>query len=56
MAARKDEPVPVGPVGVGGVVAHYARPQDMGQRRQRHRGAGVAGIGGSWGVHGQARG
>ena len=54
MAAGKDEAVAVRPIGVGGVVAHDTRPQDMGERRQGHGRAGVARIGLAGGVHGQA--
>ena len=42
---RQDEPVAVGPVGGGGVVAHDAGQQHVGERGQRHRGTGMTGVG-----------
>ena len=54
MAVGQHEPVAVGPVGLGGVVAHDPGEQDVGQRGQGHRRAGVAGVGGPGGVHGQS--
>ncbi len=50
---REDEAVAVGPVGRLGVVVHDPRPQDVGQRSQRHGGAGVAVLRGLGTVHGQ---
>ena len=44
VAGGEDEPVPVRPVGVGGVVAQDAPVEHVGERRQRHRGAGVPGV------------
>ena len=38
---RQHEPVAVGPVGVGRVVLHDARPQHVGERRERHRRPGM---------------
>ena len=52
----QDETVPVGPFGVGRVVAHDAGEQHVGQRGEGHGRAGVAGVGGPGGIHGQARG
>ena len=36
---REHEPIAVGPVRGAGVVAHDPRPEDVGERRQGHRGA-----------------
>ncbi len=49
----EDEPVPVGPLGIFGVVFHHLGPQHIGGRGQPQRGAGVAGFGLLNGVHGQ---
>ena len=53
MAGGQHEAIPVRPVGIGGVVAHDARPQDMGQRRQGHGRARVTGVRLLRGVHRQ---
>ena len=44
VAGREHEPVAVGPVRRRRVVLHDPRPQHVGERRQRHRRAGVAGV------------
>ena len=54
VARRENEAVAVRPRGIGRVVAHDARPEDVGQRRQRHRCARVPGVGPLGRVHGQA--
>ena len=41
---REHEAVAVGPVGIGRVVLHDARPQHVGERRERHRRARVPGV------------
>ena len=53
VAAGEDEPVAVGPVGVGGVVPEEPVPQHIGRGRERHRRARVAGLGCLHRVHGQ---
>ena len=54
VAGREDEAVAVRPCGVGGVVAHDAGPQHVGERCQRHGRARVPGVGPLGRVHGQA--
>jgi hypothetical protein len=54
VAGREHEAVAVGPVGRAGVVLHDPRPEDVGQRGQRHGRAGVPVAGGLGAVHGQA--
>ena len=54
MAARKDEAVAVGPIGVGGVVAHDARPTGREPGAPGPWPCPGAGIGLAGGVHGQA--
>ena len=54
MPVGQDEAVAVGPVGLGRVVAHDPGEQDVGQRCQGHGRAGMAGVGGPRGVHGQS--
>ena len=54
VAGRQDEAVVVGPVRRLGVVIHHPRPQDVRQRRQRHRRARVSGVGRLRPVHRQA--
>ena len=54
MSGGEDEAVAVGPVGVAWVVAHDPGEQDMSQRGEGHRGAGVARVGLLGGVHGDA--
>ena len=44
VAGRQHEAVAVGPVGIGRVVLHHARPQHVGERRERHRRARVTGV------------
>ena len=53
VARGQHEPVPAEPVRVGRVVAHDPLEEQVGQRRQAHRGAGVAVAGLLHGVHGQ---
>ncbi len=53
VAAGENEPIAVGPRGIGRVEAHRAREQHVAERRQRHRRAGVSGVGLLHGVHGQ---
>ena len=53
VAARQDEAVATGPVRIGGRVPHHAGVEEVGDRRQRHRRAGMAGVGRLDGVHGQ---
>ncbi len=45
VAVGEDEPIAVGPVRVGRVVAHHPAEQHVGQRRQRHCGSLVATLG-----------
>ncbi len=54
VTAGKHEAVAVGPVGIGRVVAQEVAPEDVCRRRQRHGGAGVAGLGGLHRIHGQS--
>ena len=51
MPVGHDEPVPIGPLRVGGVVAQEIVPQDLGDVRHAHGHAGMAGIGGLHRVH-----
>ena len=44
VARREDEAVAVGPVRVGRVVAHDVSVEQVRERRQRHRGARMAGV------------
>jgi hypothetical protein len=53
MAGGEDEPVPVGPPRVGGVVAHDPGEEHVGERSQRHGGSRMAGVGLLDGVHRQ---
>ena len=53
MPGREHEAVAVGPVGRAGVVAHDPRPEHVGERRQRHRGALVTRSSGVRRVHRQ---
>ena len=50
VAVGQHEAVAVGPDRIGGIEAHHAVPQHVRQRRQRHRRAGVAGVGRLHGV------
>ncbi len=54
MTVRQDEPVTVEPARVGCVVPHDPREQDVGEGRERHRRAGVTGVGALRAVHGKA--
>ncbi len=45
------EAVAVGPGGVGGVDAQHVLVERVGERRERHRGAGMPGVGLLHGVH-----
>jgi hypothetical protein len=45
MPVREHEPIAVGPDRVLGIEAHDAVPDRVHQRRERHRGAGVSGLG-----------
>ena len=45
VAAGQHEPVAVRPLRIAGVVAHHARIQDVGERRQRHRGPRMPRVG-----------
>ena len=54
MAGREHEAVAVGPRRIGRVVAHVLAEEHVGDRRERHRGAGVAGVGLLHRVHGEA--
>ena len=56
MAVGEDEPVAVGPVGVGRVVLHHPAVEHVAERGERHRRALVAALGVQRGVHGEARG
>ena len=51
--SREDEPVAVGPVGLGGVVAHDAGVEHVGQRREGHGRPRMSGVGLLDGVHRQ---
>ncbi len=53
VATRKDEAVAVGPAGIGRIVAHDPGPQHVGEWRQGHRRARMAGPGRLRRVHGQ---
>ena len=53
VAGGKDEAVAVGPRGIGGVVGHDPREQDVGQGREGHRGPLMARLGLLHCVHGQ---
>ena len=53
VAVGEDEPVPVGPVGLGGIMVHDPGEQHMGQRGQGHGGTRMSGVGGPGGIHGQ---
>ena len=44
VAGREDEAVAVRPVRVGRVVPHHPPVEQVGERRKRHRGAGMAGV------------
>ena len=44
VSGREHEPIAVGPEGIGRVVLHDPRPEHVGERRERHRRAGVAGV------------
>ena len=51
VARREHETVPIGPVGIGRVVFHDARPEHVRERRQGHRRPRVTGIGLLHGIH-----
>ena len=53
VAVGEDEPVAVGPFGVGGMVAHHPAVEHVGERSERHRRALVAALGVQRGVHRQ---
>ena len=53
MAAREDEAVSILPLGMGGIKSQHPVPQLVSRGRQRHRGAGMAGLGLLDRVHGQ---
>ena len=53
VAAGEDEPVAVGPVGIGGIVPEEPVPEHVGRGGERHGGARVAGLGCLHRVHGQ---
>ena len=53
MAVRKDEAIAVGPDRIIGIEAQRILPKRVGHRRQRHRRAGMAGIGLLHGIHRQ---
>ena len=53
MAAREHEAVAIRPVRVGRIVPHVPREQHVGERRERHRRAGVSGLRFLHRVHGQ---
>ena len=56
VAVGQDEPVAADPLRVGRVVAHHPLVEQVGQRRQAHRRAGVAAAGLLHGVGGQQAG
>jgi len=53
VARAEDEAVPVRPCGVGGIDPQEAPEDGVGERRQRHGGARMAGVGALHGVHRQ---
>ena len=54
VAGGEDEAVAVGPVRIRGVVVHHLRVEQVGDRRERHRRAGMAGVRLLHGVHRQS--
>lgn len=53
MSAREDEPVSRRPMGMSRIELQHSGPQLASDRRERHRGSGVATASGFHGVHRQ---